>query len=72
MVWSAVLVLVLGLLAAPSRAGTSSPRKFFAYSLSNTRGANLVYGYSFFYVRTRRLCDRHWLPGAVLFSSWRC
>ena len=45
------LLVILLLVATLARAqSTSSPRKFFAYSLSNSRGPNLIRGYSFFYV----------------------
>ena len=45
-----VLVVACLLALAHGQPAASSPRKFFAYSLSNTRGPNLIRGYSFHYV----------------------
>jgi hypothetical protein len=50
----AALLAVLAVAAA----GGSSPRKFFLFSNSNTRGPNFVTAYAYFYVSVPRSGQR--------------
>ncbi len=46
-----LVAVVLAVLAASSAEAATSPRKFFLFANSNTRGPNVVKSFAYYYVR---------------------